>query len=65
MARPKMAGLTVSLEARRDLSGLAAFASGLTERRVTMSEALQAAVSVARAHQDELATVLQPDHDGS
>jgi hypothetical protein len=58
MARPKMAGLTVSPEARRDLSGLAALASGLTERRITMSEALRAAVHVARAHQDELADAL-------
>jgi hypothetical protein len=61
MARVKMAGLTVSQDARRDLSGLAALASGLTERRITMSDALQAAVLVARAHPDDLRAALTPD----
>lgn len=58
MPRPKLAGLTVSPDARSELSGLAALASGLTERRVTMSEALRAAVHVAREHPDELRAAL-------
>jgi hypothetical protein len=59
MARPKLAGLTVSREGREDLSGLAAHCGGLVDRRVTMDEALRAAVIVARAHPDELRAALE------
>lgn len=59
MDRPRPAGITVSREARDDLAGLAAIAGGLAERRVTMSEALRAAVRVARAHPDEIRTALE------
>ncbi len=64
MARPKLAGLTVSQEARGDLSGLAAHCGGLVDRRVTMDQALRAAVVVARAHPDELRTALESGRPG-
>lgn len=52
----QQASLTV--EAHRALVSAAAYASGITERRVTMSEILVAAITVARAHPDELGAAL-------
>lgn len=52
----QQASLTV--EAHGALVSAAAYASGITERRVTMSEVLVAATTVARNHPAELAAAL-------
>jgi len=54
----RRAGVTLTPEAHQALRTLAALASGIAERPVTMSEALVSVVPVARTHQDELRAVL-------
>ena len=54
MAREGLVNLTVSLEAKDELDRLSAQATGLAGRRVTLSEALRAAMRVASEHPDEL-----------
>jgi hypothetical protein len=50
----KRAGVTLTPEAHQALRALAALASGVTERPVSMSEALTAILPVARQHPEEL-----------
>lgn len=52
----QQASLTV--DAHQALVSAAAFATGITERRITMSGVLIAAIAVARNHPDELAAQL-------
>lgn len=49
----RRAGVTVTPEAHQALRALAALASGVAERPVSMSDALVAVLPVARAHPDE------------
>jgi len=62
MAR-QQASLTV--EAHSALARTAAYAGGLVERRVTMSAVLVAALTIARAHPDELRAVLAAGTEGA
>lgn len=49
----------VQPEGREAVRVITALASGAAERRITVTEALLAAVQVIRAHQDELVTILR------
>lgn len=58
MARPRTIGVSITPEARQALRTLAALASGVAERPVNMSDALVAALPVARAHPDDYRAAL-------
>ena len=58
----QQASLTV--EAHQALASGAAYAGGLVERRVTMSEVLMVALGIMRQHPDELRAALEARRDG-
>ena len=61
----RRSGVTITQEAHQALRALAAFASGVAERPVSMSEALVIALPVVRSHPDELRATLATTHDES
>lgn len=60
MARAQVA---LTPEAHRALVSITAQVTGMLERRATQSEALQAVITVARAHPDELRAALAAGKD--
>lgn len=54
MPEPGNANISVRREARTDLQRFRAQATGLTERFVSLSEALRIAIAVASEHPDEV-----------
>ena len=62
MARTQIA---LTPEVHRALVSWTAQLTGLAEHRITQSDAVLAAITVARAHPDEAGAALAADHDGS
>lgn len=58
---PATTTVRVTPEARDAINAIAAVASGAAEKRITVSEAILAALYVVKLHSEELAEALNPE----